>query len=709
MKRKLLRSALLLIVVAAVVALVPALRIRTLGWFRGEMFLRTMPYSHWVDRLNDPKTRGPAEAELRETGAPAVPLLVKLLQETNPDLRWEAARIIGDIGPAAGPNATLAAHALLLAMYDKGRDQRIDDEQAGVNNVVVYDLPEQEARARRVVLACQAAEKALVAMGPAAIPALEEGLKDPSRLTRADAARLLGGMHDKAAGVAISLAEALDREQDGFAQWEQCHALDEVGAMPALLADAASGVLDQGTPRVRRWAVQTLARLDPAAIQHALPALLKALEQPLDDDSNKSIDRMLVGFGTEAVPGLVRLASGENDIARPAASDALTHIGAPALPALLAALKSDDAAVRRRVVHTLHDMGAAAAPAVGPLSLLAGDPDPGVRRETIAALTVIAPQASETAGAVFAGIGDSDLTVRRDAVKALTALPARTQGISMAVAQAVKDPQVRADGIAVMKTVATVPEAVLDLVPILGDAVRGRGVEQGGRQTASDTRVDAIDALASLGDRAQPALPAVLDALRTNDPSVTAAAMAALPRIDPTGEQLVPSLLDLLKDPPNHWTAVTALLAVGATKQAFAAVAADIRSSDVPTAKRAVEWVYADRPRDRDELLFADVVPALVERLGADSLSTAAGNALEQLTASLALVPALTRGMQSTDPKIARGSAAILEDIALYNRQSAAAPLAAAALREAQRNVKATGDPELRDIIDRAVSRLGNQ
>ena len=148
MKRKLLRSALVLVVVAGVISLVPALRIRAVGWFRGEMFLRGMPYSHWIDRLGTLKTCAAAEEELKAAGALGVPLLARMLHEENPDLRWEAARLLADIGPAVGPNASLAGSSLLSAMYDKDRDQRIDDAQAGLNTATVYDSPEQEARAK---------------------------------------------------------------------------------------------------------------------------------------------------------------------------------------------------------------------------------------------------------------------------------------------------------------------------------------------------------------------------------------------------------------------------------------------------------------------------------------------------------------------------------------------------------------------------------
>jgi HEAT repeat protein len=709
MKRALVRSGLLLVMLVVIVAAVPPLRIRTVGWFCGEMFLNAMPYSQWIDRLGDAKTRGTAEAEINATGARAVPLLIKMLHETNPDLRWEAARLLGDIGPGAGANADLAAAELLAAMYDKDRDQRIDEAQAGVDDPVVYDSPEQEARAKRVVLAGQAAERALVAIGPTAVPALIEGLKDPRRLTRADAARLLGGLRDKAAAAGQPLGDVLAHEPDGVAQWEECRALDAIGVGPDVVAAAAGGVLSNAAPRVRQWAAQSLAGLDPALTRPALPTLLKALEQPLDDQSAKAIDRILARLGSEAVPGLMRLEQGDDIAAQAAASNALAQIGAPALPALVEALKNTNVAIRRRAALTLHAMGKPAAPAVASLAPLAGDPDPGVRHEAIEALIAVAPESAATAGAIFAAAGDSEPAIRRDAVAALSALPAGAPGIGQALARAVLDPQVRADGIAKMKAIAPAPEAVPDLLPILAQAAQGRGVGPGPGRTLADCQVDAIGALAGLGARARPDLPAVLQALKAESPSVNAAAIAALPLIDPGGEQSVPPLLDLLQSPTDHWTALKALLSVGATKPAFSAVAADIRSANLSLAQRAIDWVYTDRPRDRDESLFEDVVPALVERLGTDTLSTLAGNALEQLTGSPALVPALTRGLQGPDANIARRSAGVLEDVALYNRQSAAAPMAAAALRAALQDGTGAGDAELKAILTRAVSRLGSQ
>ena len=86
---------------------------------------------------------------------------------------------------------------------------------------------------------------------------------------------------------------------------------------------AAGGVIDHAVPRVRRWAAETLARLDAAQTRPAMPALLKTVEQPLDEESGRIIAGILAHFGTDAIPGLVPLALGSNDSARSVASEAL--------------------------------------------------------------------------------------------------------------------------------------------------------------------------------------------------------------------------------------------------------------------------------------------------------------------------------------------------------------------------------------------------
>lgn len=78
-----------------------------------------------------------------------------------------------------------------------------------------------------------------------------------------------------------------------------------------------------------------------------------------------------------------------------AAADALGRIGAAAVPELVQALSSPDAAVREKAVGVLGRMGAEAAPAVPSLTRLLDDPDPVVRKAAARTLGRIGPAAKD--------------------------------------------------------------------------------------------------------------------------------------------------------------------------------------------------------------------------------------------------------------------------------------------------------------------------
>ena len=78
-----------------------------------------------------------------------------------------------------------------------------------------------------------------------------------------------------------------------------------------------------------------------------------------------------------------------------AAADALGRIGAAAVPSLIAALESPDAAARQKAVGVLGRMGSDAAPAVPHLINLLNDPDPAVRKASARTLGRIGPAAKD--------------------------------------------------------------------------------------------------------------------------------------------------------------------------------------------------------------------------------------------------------------------------------------------------------------------------
>ncbi|HEY2414199.1 MAG TPA: HEAT repeat domain-containing protein [Pirellulaceae bacterium] len=84
-----------------------------------------------------------------------------------------------------------------------------------------------------------------------------------------------------------------------------------------------------------------------------------------------------------------------------AAEDALGRIGAPAVPALMDALRSADPNVRKKAIEVLGRMGEDAAPTVPALTALLDDPDFGVRKAAARTLGQIGPGAKDAVPALM--------------------------------------------------------------------------------------------------------------------------------------------------------------------------------------------------------------------------------------------------------------------------------------------------------------------
>jgi hypothetical protein len=84
-----------------------------------------------------------------------------------------------------------------------------------------------------------------------------------------------------------------------------------------------------------------------------------------------------------------------------AAEAALGRIGAPAVPALMDALRSADPNVRKKAIEVLGRMGDDAAPAVPALTAFLDDPDLGVRKSAARTLGQIGPDAKDAVPALM--------------------------------------------------------------------------------------------------------------------------------------------------------------------------------------------------------------------------------------------------------------------------------------------------------------------
>jgi HEAT repeat protein len=218
---------------------------------------------------------------------------------------------------------------------------------------------------------------ALLAQLPpeAAVPRVLARLDHPIPEVRAEAARVLGRLELGGDTHPVDeLLAAIARETSGFALASMLDTLGEWGRADAeyLLPLARSG-----DPRVRRSALVALARSGWKAAGGELARLLAPGSSAMD----RIVGAEAVGAlgATEHLEALQRAV--EDPAVRPAALEALSGLGAPAVPALAALLRRRDLPlpVRRSVVTALaavpHQNGRdallalAGEPALGPAAL----------------------------------------------------------------------------------------------------------------------------------------------------------------------------------------------------------------------------------------------------------------------------------------------------------------------------------------------------
>ncbi len=166
--------------------------------------------------------------------------------------------------------------------------------------------------------------------------------------------------------------------------------------------------------------IRKLAEIGPAAAP-AIPALIAALKDE-DWDVRSSAARALGNIGpaaASAVPSLIAALKDENRNVWDKAVDALGNIGPAAVPALIAALKDKDSDVRSSAARALGQIGPAAASAVPSLIAALKDKNSNVRYFAAGALGNIGPAAASAVPSLIAALKDKDLDVCRSAAWSL--------------------------------------------------------------------------------------------------------------------------------------------------------------------------------------------------------------------------------------------------------------------------------------------------
>lgn len=287
------------------------------------------PVKKWIAGLvdEDPKARGEASDKLDQLGPEGVTYLLAAIHDSDPTVR-------------AG-----AAFGLLARL-------NVFDKRMGPALVAALDDSDPKVRA----IAMRAVSSLAAENATQAIPALIKIVNNSSTpaTTRSQAARtlaLVGSDSRSLAALQKTLAEDTDRE-------------------------------------VRLAAIRAIPRVAPTP-KNAVMALAPAISADSDVDCRRLVIATLAKYAEAAAPTAKQLVAALEDEprVRTAAVSALSGIGKPAVPALVAGLDVDNVEARQAAITALGLIGRPARDgAADKLRALATTGDPKVRQAATAAL-----------------------------------------------------------------------------------------------------------------------------------------------------------------------------------------------------------------------------------------------------------------------------------------------------------------------------------
>lgn len=291
----------------------------------------------------DRAVREAAIAALTAIGEPAVEPLGSCLADPNLTVQESAAAILASIGDARVADrlmASLASADWVVRMYAARALGRIGEARAVP---ALMPLLQDTVKAVR-----EEAAGALAKLGPTAVPVLIEALTHQEWLVRLHAVEALG--KTRSPDAVEPLLHLLFNDRDSSLREDAVRALGEIGDARAV--EFLLMVLKE--PGLRPLAADALGRIGDQRAVPALVAVLQGVEPP-------EHSRVIVGCGDQwteemaaqvaAVRSLGRLRDPEtipilvaalrNTVTREDAAAALAAFGPPAIPHLVAVLKTE--------------------------------------------------------------------------------------------------------------------------------------------------------------------------------------------------------------------------------------------------------------------------------------------------------------------------------------------------------------------------------
>ena len=447
----------------------------------------------------------------------------------------------------------------------------------------------------------------------------------------------------------------------------------------------------------------------------SLDEWVKALSDD-EPETRLKAARALVAIGEPAFPAISNALSDSYQPVWQNTVDSLVKIGEPSVPALLAAIRLESSGDLRHNggVAALQQMGAAAHPALG---IALNDKDPDVRMSAAVALRL--QMICRDQEAVIKLLGDvlqtnKDVRVRMIAAESLGIsgmMGPPSRAAVDALIPALKDSEPDVQGMAAVG-LARLRVKHQDVIPVLIQALKSKEEE-------GMLPYFAAESLGQLGPAAEPAIPALIEMVRENQPFIAGVAAEALGKIGPAA---VPALRELLKSSTGEVQAYAtrALGSAGASdEQTISQLLKSLKQADPEVRAAAVQAL------GRARAASDEVIAALIKALADDEfVQSAAIRALGRIgSKARQAAPALTKllgeleyferdavmnALGSIGPG-AKEAIPALEAVLLQGRMNAATTLARIGPASVPTLIKALRSevPEVREAAAWGVRCLG--
>jgi len=615
--------------------------------------------------------------------------------KTDREVRDDAARTLGDLGPVAEPY-------LRQAVQDQDTDIR------------------------------RAATLGLVPLGKTGVLLLNDALHDNDRSVIKSALLELTRAKDQAV-LSIDALIAILEGNDAELQDEAMRVVVELGDAAQPAVPHLTRILSSSDPKIRSSACWALGRIGPIA-KPAMPALARLLGtesyarwallkidvdsglvfvidymNEASDNEQTSIAYDLSKYSTRAVPLLLSALSRHNTNGRLGVVKALGTVKDPddsTIKALVSVFEHDESIVRVEAIQALVRVGSSSDLITSILSRAFNDPDPAVRFALLDSIRSDNYKGTPSPDAVIECLADPDVKVREAAAIAL--MSAGNASISSLIRglddqrQSVREYSVLTLGnlgrfISSDELRATVPYLVLAL------RYHDPGLSRFTISSHGSTEYygTIADSLRTVGPATKNEVPALANALTYNVEEVREAAATQLGRIGPDAVAAVPALLNSLedKDPRVREAAIVALGRIGSEAHnalppltAILSVGRNTSDNDaveISNKRDVASLVQSFRRADRSgRAKLAVLLGQVGAQSGASALlieslndydpdvRKAASTGLQNMGSSA--IPALIEGLKSPNPKIRAACCLILSKLGPDAKQAVNALVVAA-------------------------------